>query len=81
MERQVIVASITEACNKLRVGRATVYRWLDQNLIAAVQEPGGRWRIFLLLVRSNGSTEAFTLPRSALPDLLGEYSHLLTKEG
>ena len=74
MERKVIVTSVTAACRRLRVGRATLYRWLDKQQIAAVREPGGKWKIFLLLVND----DAFTLPHSALPQLLGEYSDLVS---
>ena len=73
MERKVIATSVTDACRRLRVGRATLYRWLDKQQIAAVREPGGKWKIFLLLVND----DAFTLPHSALPQLLGEYSDLV----
>ena len=73
MNRKVIVTTVTDACRRLRVGRATLYRWLDKQQIAAVREPGGKWKIFLLLVND----DAFTLPHSALPQLLGEYSDLV----
>jgi len=76
MERKVIVTSVTDACRRLRVGRATLYRWLDKQQIAAVREPGGKWKIFLLLVND----DAFTLPYSALPQLLGEYSDLVSTQ-
>ena len=78
MQRKIVATSVTDACKRLRIGRNTLYRWLERQQIAAVQEAGGRWKVFLLLV----GDDAFTLPYSALPELLGEYSEfVVSREG
>lgn len=81
IQRRIISVSLTKAATLMGVGRSTVYRWLAQDLIAAVREPGG-WKIFLLQITSEDEVSYFTFPHSALPQLVGEQHHkLLTQEG
>lgn len=81
IHRKIVSVSLTEATERLRVGRTTIYRWLKDDRIAALKE-GGNWKIFLLQIKSEDSLSFFTLPHSALPDLVGENNHkMLTQEG
>jgi len=80
IQRKIISVALTDAATRLRVGRTTLYRWLADDRIAAVKDQGN-WKIFLLQIKSESEVSYFTLPHSALPDLMGEHHDMLIKEG
>lgn len=41
----VEVFTTAEVAEKFRVGKRTVYRWIEKGRLDAFQTPGGHWRV------------------------------------